>query len=383
MTQFRQGKRRRMKKFVIHELSAVDNPAQEGARALLVKRADDAAKNCDEERAIVLLTSSEDGHSHAVWIHPGTRGGETSFGRDPGKDSSHDHPWILTGVGQILIGENDGHAHTVDAQQVFEVFMSKRDEAHRQVELVSDEQLWNDYACKFETGSHQEDDMADRTPEQEAVKKAEDKVTELETQLLRAGKLAELTDAQKVHFNDLDETGQTAYLGKSAAERQADIEKLKVDDPVIYTDSEGREFRKSDDPRLVSMAKEREADRKELIKARTLREQDSFEKRATAELTHLPGEVKVRAAIIKAIDGIEDETVRKSAHESVQAGSKAIKAAFDTVGTTTSVETTDAERELDRLAKELAAKESINYFDAYQKVSDSNPELSKRAVTGS
>lgn len=36
---YRQGRRRDMTKFRLHELSAVDVPAQEGARAVLLKRA--------------------------------------------------------------------------------------------------------------------------------------------------------------------------------------------------------------------------------------------------------------------------------------------------------------------------------------------------------
>ena len=39
-TRLRQGRRRRMTKFVINELSAVDLPAQEGATAVLMKRRD-------------------------------------------------------------------------------------------------------------------------------------------------------------------------------------------------------------------------------------------------------------------------------------------------------------------------------------------------------
>ena len=41
---FRQGRRRRVTKFAISELSAVDSPAQEGATAVLVKRRSSAAK---------------------------------------------------------------------------------------------------------------------------------------------------------------------------------------------------------------------------------------------------------------------------------------------------------------------------------------------------
>lgn len=379
-TLLRQGKRRRMVKFMIGELSAVDLPAQEDARAVILKRADadDAEKSYDEERAVVLLTSAEGGHTHAVWIHPGMRGGETSYGQDPGEESSHDHPWILDGTGRIMIGENVGHDHTVDEQQLFEIIMTQK--AQRPA-LVSSAKLWDDYMVKFT----QEDDMPDKpTQEQlDAVKALADRATEAEAKAARATKVSELTDAQKAHFGTLDEAGQDEYLGKTATEREAVIQKAQVDDPVVYTDGNGDEFHKSDDPRLVKMAKERDADRKRVAKVEAERANDSFLKRAETELPNLPGDVKVRAAIVKALDAIEDEDTRKAAHESIKAGDTAIKAAFATIGERGSpTNVGDAEAELDRLAKALSEKDGIDYYDAYDKVSQSNPELAKRAIDG-
>ena len=383
-TAYRQGKKRRMTKFVIDELSAVDFPAQEGARALLLKRRDGVEK-FDEDRAIVLLTSAEDGHTHAVWVWPGMRGGETSFGQIPDSEVSHDHPWILDGTGQLTIGENNGHTHTVDPQQVFEVFLNKDHDTQKRATLVSSARLWDDYAIKVidpET-TDPEDSMPEPTKEQlDAVKALVDRVDKAEAEAKRATQLSELTDAQKVHLKGLDEAGQTEYLGKSAEEREAVITKAAGDDPVVYTDGNGDEFRKSDDPRLVKMAKERDADRKRTAKNEALFEQDRLEKRAGEELPNLPGDVKVRAAVIKAVDAIEDEDLRKAAHESVQAGDKAIKAAFNQLGAGGEVVETDAEKELDRLAKALVSKENIDYYDAYAKVSESNPELAKRAIEG-
>jgi hypothetical protein len=376
-----------MKKFMIGEMSAVDVPAVEGATALILKRHDATEKNLDEEdRGIVLLTSAVDGHTHAVFVHPGMRGGETSFGSDPDKDSSHDHPWILDGTGRITIGENDGHDHTVDPQQIFEMIMNKDASVQKPV-LVSNTDLWDDYAIKFEHPD-QEDHMPapELTKEEKAVKSAEERATSAEATAARATQVAELTDAQKAHFNDLDEDGQTAYLGKTATERQDVIDKAVAkaadEDPVVYTDGSGREYRKSDDARLTAMAKERDEDRKELVKSRVATEQAGFEKRAESELPDLPGDLPVRAAIVKAIDGIEDEDTRKAAHESVQAGNKAIKAAFSTVGARAANESVGAESELDELAKAYAKEHTTDFHTAYGVVAANNPELAKRAING-
>lgn len=390
MPGLRQGSKRRMLKFLMSEMSSVDFPAQEGAKAVILKRRDEVVKNLGEEPTLVIMTSTEDGHSHILWLHAGMRGGETSYGTAPESEHSHDHPWILNPDGTITIGTNDGHDHTVDPQQIFMMVMNKRKEP--ELQLVSSEQLMDDFAIKVVEPADPEDSMPqnDPTPEQlqalnTAITDAVTKATEeLTARADRAEKVAELTDAQRAHFDTLDEDGQTEFLGKSKEEREAAIAKRSEDNPVVYTDGYGDEYRKNDDPRLVRLAKERDADRLRIAKQEAALEDERLSKRAAETLPNLPGEVKVRGAILKALDGIEDETVRQAAHEAVVAGDKAIKAAFSTVGAAGNgtVEVGDAEAELDRLAKARQAEKGEDYFTAYDAVAEASPELAKRAIDG-
>ena len=71
------GKKRVMKEFKITEISAVDSPAQEGARALIMKRmdGDDKGKQKKDEKLkkawdnlFDVLTSEVSGHQHGVKV---------------------------------------------------------------------------------------------------------------------------------------------------------------------------------------------------------------------------------------------------------------------------------------------------------------------------
>ena len=133
MPQHKKKKRRRMIKFIINEISMVDNPAQEGALMTIMKRADDPLEvlvaeafeeyqpkgrpDIEKTDSVPLLTSTEDGHTHLIWFW-GDKGGQTGFAQSEGEEQVHDHPWVIGTDGLIEIGENDGHSHTVSAEAV-------------------------------------------------------------------------------------------------------------------------------------------------------------------------------------------------------------------------------------------------------------------------
>lgn len=105
-------KRKIMKEFVMNEISAVDFGAQEGARAVLMKRQDD-----EDYEKLMLLTSANDGHSHGLRVsdyHFEEGGGSTDYAGESG-DQHHDHPFVIEPYGTITIGENHGHTHSIDS----------------------------------------------------------------------------------------------------------------------------------------------------------------------------------------------------------------------------------------------------------------------------
>lgn len=456
------GKRRRMTKFRIDEVSSVDRPAQEGALAVLLKRRGEPGYDPDnpdpskrgrlepaelEKRgAVFVLTSVEDGHAHGVWLLPGDKGGTTSTGRIPG-DEDHNHPWVMDDQGNITVAVNNGHEHSVSREQVMQTFMAMTVE-----ELTSKRCELGQLLTKREFSSEERERLADRgaampdgsfpivtksdlsnaiqafgraqnkaavarhikrraqaisatdllpkegrladllgksagAPGEEDVMD-EKQIQELRKRAERAEKLAELSDAQKAHLKGLDgDEAKEQFLAKSDEDRQAEVDealrKRSEDDPVVYKATDGTEFRKSDDPRLVKMAQDRDEDRRELAKARAASEQAGFEKRATEELAHYPGELSARVAIVKALSSIEDETEREAAFKAIAAGDSALRGAFTSRGARGVTEPSSAEEQLEKRAREYAEKHQVDFFTAYEKACEADPELAKRAIDGS
>lgn len=123
----KRSKKNIMRDFRIDEISAVDRPAQQGAQFLLMKRDSRSTKDFDGDDdgdLVILLTSADEGHVHAVWIRCGARGGDTSYAQSPDEQSGHSHPWVMDSQGNITIGMNDGHEHTVDSSQFMQALMA-------------------------------------------------------------------------------------------------------------------------------------------------------------------------------------------------------------------------------------------------------------------
>lgn len=222
--------------------------------------------------------------------------------------------------------------------------------------------------------------MADDTKELDALK--------AENERLKA--VAALSPVHKAHYDALKgDEAKAAFLKADEAGRDAEVAKVAKaasdENPVVYTAANGDEFRKSDDPRLIKMAKERDEERKENIRLQKAAEDAALTKRVETDLKNLPGDVNVRKAILKAVDGIEDEATRTAAHDALKAHNARLAPNFTTIGTTAAPiakgsDREQAEADLDRMAKEAAAKDGTDYFTAYEKVSEANPELLAKAV---
>jgi|TARA_Y100000310_G_scaffold160698_2_gene160509 hypothetical protein len=207
----------------------------------------------------------------------------------------------------------------------------------------------------------------------------------LEVANLRAG----LTDTEKAHMATLSDEDVQEFLYKSADDRAADVSAAVEDDPVTYKSDEGEEFRKSDDPRMVAMAKRHDADRKEIAKDRARIRNAEFIKRAETDMVSFPGEVSTHVAILKAVDGIADETVREAAQDALKAQNTRLAKADTELGTTADGDLpegtsygkrgetlNEAEAKLESLAKAYQKDNpGTNYYDAYDVVCDANPTL--------
>ncbi len=427
---FRQGKRRRMTKFAMDELSAVDFPAQEGATAVLIKRRgepdydpdnpdpekrgrrEDVRKQLPPDREagnwIVVITSEDNQHSHGVTVYGNQAGGFTSYSRSANADHEHEHAWTVTDQGMIRIGSNDGHTHMLDRDSMRQALQTLAMETRSSDEdgestddpgvprMERSEVIMMMRKFRFELNEEGDTVVDLLKSEEDHMSKQNDltpkQVEDLQKQLELATKMAEMNDAQRAHMTTLDEAGQTAFLGKSKEARQeeVDVELAKAADanPVIYTDVEGNEYRKSDDHRVVAAVQRADEATKRAIQADAVNKQAEFEKRADVELAGLPGDVKTRAEILKSLESISDDTMRKGALEAITAANTAASQAHRLLGHGAAGQSNSgvfksADQELDRLAKSLQSENpEMNFEDAYDHVTRANPALTEEALTG-
>ena len=362
-------RKRIMQEFRINEISSVDSPAQEGARVAIMKRAEPRENNLPDgtyplapntavlenvvKREIQkgmgdladLLTSEEEGHQHGISIgaYEGSVEIRVMSSQGPEAEASHDHPVVRSPEGQYPLGVVAGHTHAIDQAAMSGAVLA----------LVT----------KTEGG----EPMTTQTDTQPTVE-------ELRAQLARAHAVVALTGEERAHFEALPEEARTAFLAKSADDRMSEIgavTKAAQDaNPVVFTAADGTEFRKSDDPRAIAMAKRLDATEQENAALKARDEQTTLEKRAEAELSYLPGDVKVRAAMLKAIDGIEDEAQREAALGALKAQNEAMSKAFQTYGHGSQPEPGSPDDQLDKLAKGYAEKNGGTFEAAYMKVAD-------------
>ncbi|MGB5811731.1 MAG: hypothetical protein WBG86_14435 [Polyangiales bacterium] len=352
-----------MEEFRIDFLSPVDRPAQAGAVATILKRDDEAtpqklllvAKNGTPG----VVTSAEEGHTHIVWLHGPV--GETTLQMAEGADHMHDHPFTIGADGILVVHENDGHEHTVDATALMAAIVA--------IQKSDGDHSWLDIESINKEHTMPEPKKTEKNDDLQAT------VTDLQARLEQQGIIAGMNDAEKAHFATLeDDEAKKAFVSKSASDRHEEIAEIKkaadASDPVVYTSTDGDVFRKSDDARMVRAAQKADKAEKRALKAETLAADASYSKRADEELAALPGTLEERTAIVKALDSIDDPAVRKQAFESMKAANTAMSKSFTTEGTTHGGEN-DADSptsKLDALAKAYASEHKVTEATAFTKV---------------
>jgi len=363
------SKKNRMKKFKINELSAVDKPAQVGAQSVLMKR-----DSSQDDKAFAkggVLLSESNGHTHLLVTDRGEgemQSGSTRWAKAPGDEHDHDHAWVRNPDGSITIGASNGHTHEVNVnksdQGAVTMFKTKKDLVAAIVKYLAGDTSQAD-EIKKAAGTLGHVDLlpgalnppADNTA---AIAKAES--------------LALMTDAQKTYYKSQDADGQAQFLKMDEATRDAEVEKANAPedkDTIVYKSADGTVFTKADDPRFVKMAKDNDALAK-TNKALTDAAGDAdIAKRAQAAIPNLGGDTDTRTAMFKAVDGIEDEDVRKAALESLTTANTNAGSAFVRKGTSDpgiSGEAGDANDQLDALAKKRSEAEGIDIAKAYTDV---------------
>lgn len=193
------------------------------------------------------------------------------------------------------------------------------------------------------------------------------KIVELEKSLARANALASMNDAQRAHLAVLKGADADAFVAATPEARATIVEAAKAADAVVYKAKDGTEYRRSDDPRLIAMAKREDVREAVLAKERDDAQLVALKARAKSELTHMPGEEATKVALLKAVDGIVDETLRGKVFESIKATDAGLAEAFKRAGAN-GAPAGGAEAQLDAMAKKRASEKGITFEQAYAQV---------------
>ena len=215
----------------------------------------------------------------------------------------------------------------------------------------------------------------------ELTKKFEKVNNELEV----SKKVSSLSDEEKAFYEKLDDDGKTAFLEKSSDDRKEDVAKSNEDNKVVYKDLEGNEYRKSDDQRVVAAVKRADKATEKLEKKDEELVNERLEKRAKEELPNLPGEDKVKVAVLKAVDGIEDDDLKKGALELLKSHNTALEKSTETHGHRDQ-SVADAEEELQKMAQkhyEDSKDESKTFEKSYSEIckTDKGKKLYEQVLT--
>jgi hypothetical protein len=105
---------------------------------------------------------------------------------------------------------------------------------------------------------------------------------------------------------------------------------------------------------------------------------EKLEKRADDEFAHVPGTAKQRALVIDAIEGIEDEDVRKAGMEILEATEKMVAQGYDNLGAI-SGDLAKSKSDYNAKVNEIAMAENIGKAAAMSKVREDFPDLYEAA----
>lgn len=189
--------------------------------------------------------------------------------------------------------------------------------------------------------------------------------------LQRENEVLKMAADHRAYFDALPAASQDGFLAKSASDRAAEVEASKASDPVMYKCADGTEIRKSDGAAVLALAKSNDLLRKELADSRTASADAEFVKQADTEFPHLPRDGTVE--MLKAAAAMTDADKKKKMLEAMQASNKAAGANFKRIGGQSVNKNAgtagDPEARLDAMAKSRKeAKPNLSYEQAYSEV---------------
>ncbi len=317
-------------KLRLSELSLVDRPANKGARVTIFKR-DDVTKKWDSVKDLpASVRSSLPVEAQRVYLSVANK--QFASGADDAKAASI--AWTAVKSGWRKEGDNwVRKAHNPDDRD-----------------------------------TEENDDMT----LEEQLKKMQDDIDKERAARITAEAVSKLLDSEREHYHGLPEADRPAFLKLDARGRREVIEKRDRDDETLTMG--GTTIRKSvvGEGAFAFMkvqAAELTKAQDDIRKAREREERTVLVKRASVELAHLPGTDEVKADMLKAVEGIADEAVRKASLEALRAGNAAMHDRTRELGHGRPVAFAKAADQLEQLVKSFQDANKVSRAEAYDAVS--------------
>jgi hypothetical protein len=140
------------------------------------------------------------------------------------------------------------------------------------------------------------------------------------------------------------------------------VEKRKAED---YIEVSGEAVLKSALPASVLAMISKQAG--ELAEVTKKLEAEELVKRVSAEIPHLSGAPAMKGAVLKAVDAIADDEVRKAAHAMLK-GANTLASKLTREFGTVAPEETDAMSELNKMAEDYAVEKKVTFAKAFAEV---------------
>ncbi|HVH39237.1 MAG TPA: XkdF-like putative serine protease domain-containing protein [Gemmatimonadaceae bacterium] len=310
-----------------------------------------ALKRDGRVRKASLYTNEVDGHAHAICVYDdGSL--RVEYATMAGVEYGHSHGIVRGEDGTLTILADSGHTHELAAGQpglvvVPEntiVVVSADAFAPEAVAMRSPSTIAPSAKSRASESSLS---SGGRNVASMSTTEAE-KIAELEK---RYERISNLSATEFTVWKSLPVTDREAFLAKSHADRQPAIESFEKANAVEYTADNGTVYRKSDDPRLVDLAKQADAANRRANEA-------DLAKRATETLG---GASDIQRAIVKAIEAIKDGTEREKATEYIKGlvATSRIDKAADGFASDDSDKPTGPAAEFDALTEKYAKDNNV------------------------
>jgi len=413
----RSSRKNIMREFVINELSAVDRPAQAHARAVIMKRDDggvgkDVGKDYDSPAVVALATVGRKVRAmdfDEVVAEQGSREAAErvqscvrtkwqalqrafdSIAADESLAPADKVGAMRDSVGQFLDAvraESEAIADAITKSlaavpalaELLDQVGNEGDEPMTDAEKKQLAEMQKTVASlKAQLEAASADDPAKKAAElQDALDKVQIELADLTKKLEtseaeKASALAKagMSDAEKEYLAGLSGEDKVKFMQASPADRKKMMAKAADADPIIYKAADGQEYRGSDDPRLVAMAKRADEMTKRADEERTARETAELTKRADDFLKAFAGDSAEKVEVLRAIAKMTDEP-RKALEKMLEAGGKAIAAAFQTIGRA-SGELSKSAADFNKRVDEIQKRDNCSRVDAMSKARIEDP----------